>query len=546
MGDRGSQTRDLAKILASICCGTDDLLICLKSTPLDDMTIARLPPKQKRLHDAAHEAAEVIVARREATREFFEYLVEYAPKWRQELVDVARAFDLDIRRSSIETIARLPPPPPRPTTSPRPTTLPRPSPLPNALPLGSSQSSSTIGVAQPSLAASKPLLDAEAASPSSTSILPRTDRALQDKPDELAVSAGLAQICAESRVAQDDGVGAPRELPTTRTEGRTPSDPQCDASGSPPVGGSRASVEPALVQSMDARHPRFPLKTVTGMVMASDATGLLDIRNSGATRMGAATSSGADVRETQPSAPLRREVVSRKARPAKVGAVIVVVFFLVFWLAVFVVIWRVVPPVGKGDEDKHITSPSASASAPNRGIVIHGHPGSSFTIQEFEVSVAEYEQCVDEGFCKPRGSSPSCTSYPRDKHHPANCVTYRQAMIYCSFKGGVLPNDREWALAAEDIQGWKLGCWGREHPCERDVATEDVSKHGVKDMFANLMEWTMPERGLVLPKSLKRYTQGGNWKDANLTHLLVDARKGEQSESLPTVGFRCILRPNSE
>jgi formylglycine-generating enzyme required for sulfatase activity len=88
----------------------------------------------------------------------------------------------------------------------------------------------------------------------------------------------------------------------------------------------------------------------------------------------------------------------------------------------------------------------------------------SYFIDKFEVSVPRYRACVEAGACTRPMGEPSdafspCT-YELTAHddlwkregllgeHPVNCMSWYQAEAYCRWKGGRLPTDAEWTLAA--------------------------------------------------------------------------------------------------
>ena len=74
---------------------------------------------------------------------------------------------------------------------------------------------------------------------------------------------------------------------------------------------------------------------------------------------------------------------------------------------------------------------------------------STFMIERTEVSVTEYRACVTDGMCTAPAMDPDC-NYGVDGRdpHPVNCVTWQQAVDYCSYRGRRLPTEAEWELAA--------------------------------------------------------------------------------------------------
>jgi formylglycine-generating enzyme required for sulfatase activity len=173
---------------------------------------------------------------------------------------------------------------------------------------------------------------------------------------------------------------------------------------------------------------------------------------------------------------------------------------------------------------------------------------SSFCIDKNEVTVADYDKCVEAGECEkahedvfyPQGSADEeawinerkllaehCNSgKPDRKNHPVNCVTWFQANSFCKFKGGRLPTEAEWEYAARGSDG-RVYPWGDEPPsqvhantcgseCVKWRTDNGLSEHppmfevadafsgtapvgsfpkgttpqGVNDLIGNVFEWT--------------------------------------------------------
>ncbi|MEY4546383.1 MAG: hypothetical protein RL685_2578 [Pseudomonadota bacterium] len=109
----------------------------------------------------------------------------------------------------------------------------------------------------------------------------------------------------------------------------------------------------------------------------------------------------------------------------------------------------------------------------------------TFCLDRSEVSTAAYAQCVGAGSCQAarresalpdvalRASvrrraaaalAAQCNSGAAGRgQHPMNCVTFEEAESYCSWRGGRLPTDAEWTLAAEGVQG-RAFPWGSDRP----------------------------------------------------------------------------------
>lgn len=103
-----------------------------------------------------------------------------------------------------------------------------------------------------------------------------------------------------------------------------------------------------------------------------------------------------------------------------------------------------------------------------------------YCIDEFEVSVAQYKKCSDEGGCRRASKEnvwpgikpaqrkiydPLCNiNDPEGKaNHPINCVEWDQAREYCETMGARLPTEAEWEFAARGPDG-RIYPWGDERP----------------------------------------------------------------------------------
>ncbi len=95
---------------------------------------------------------------------------------------------------------------------------------------------------------------------------------------------------------------------------------------------------------------------------------------------------------------------------------------------------------------------------------IHTVTLDAFYIDQYEVSNAQYDVCVNAGHCtRPsRSTSFSRNDYygnPQYDDYPVIWVDWEQAKTYCEWRGARLPTEAEWEKAARGTEG-RLYPWG--------------------------------------------------------------------------------------
>ena len=97
-----------------------------------------------------------------------------------------------------------------------------------------------------------------------------------------------------------------------------------------------------------------------------------------------------------------------------------------------------------------------------------------FWIDKYEVTRAQYQQCVDAGVCEATPDS----QYSAEPNQPINRVTWFEAQAYCEWRDGRLPTEAEWEYAARGPDGL-IFPWGNDfagteaNHCDSNCGTAD-------------------------------------------------------------------------
>jgi eukaryotic-like serine/threonine-protein kinase len=194
---------------------------------------------------------------------------------------------------------------------------------------------------------------------------------------------------------------------------------------------------------------------------------------------------------------------------------------------------------------------------------------SAFWIDRYEVTNAQYEQCVLAGKCPQPAKNGSKTrpayfDSPDFSDYPVIFVSWEDARAYCEWAGRRLPSEAEWEKAARGTEG-QLYPWGKEAPRmglanfngqvgdTKPVGTypEGASPYGALDMAGNVSEWVADwfGKGYYVDSPAKnppgpddgefRILRGGSWFNQSRAMRAAFRLWNLPSISSDSIGFRC-------
>jgi formylglycine-generating enzyme required for sulfatase activity len=186
----------------------------------------------------------------------------------------------------------------------------------------------------------------------------------------------------------------------------------------------------------------------------------------------------------------------------------------------------------------------------------------AFCMDQNEVTVADYEQCIGEGRCnapKPIANEKRCNTSKLERgFHPMNCVSYEDARQFCAARGKRLPLEEEWLYAAQGGDRHYRVPWGTDSEVDRSclqrwthkngtcaVRSYPAEAFGLFDMSGNVREATeyscdgkpCPRELVEQKDDLNTPDCGGNWSDEDPRADMVS--HGGKAIAASGGGFRC-------